>query len=114
MDIRIIKEPISRVIAKEIAAEFYNDMVKGVVDIKREIVVLGGEYHVDANNVLIENGSKQEDIWGFNLYPDKKSGEWLEYTALINIRPAAGNLEMYISDPAIRGKVKSIVNRFIL
>jgi len=113
MDIRIIKEPISRATAKEIAAEFYGDMVKGAADIERRIIALGGEYHIDANNVLIGEGSKQEDIWGFNLYLDKAPEEWLEYTALINIRPASGNSEMYISDSAVREKLEAIVNKLI-
>lgn len=49
MNIRIIETPITRAEAKEIAKEFYIDMVKGVVDVEREIIALGGEWHIDAN-----------------------------------------------------------------
>ena len=66
MDIRIITAPITKTEALEIAKEFYVDMVKGVVDLEKEIIALGGEYHMDANNVLIEQGSSQPVLWGLN------------------------------------------------
>ncbi len=114
MDIRIIKKPISRAVAKEIAKEFYGDMVKGVVDIERNIIVLGGKWHMDANNKIMEaEGSDQSVVWGFNLYPDKEDIDRIEYVALINIRPAVGNYDMYIEDAKIRGAIESIVNVLI-
>ena len=57
---------------REIAKDFYVDMIKGVVDIERGILAMGGEYHMDANTALIENGSRQQNIWGFNWYFNKK------------------------------------------
>jgi len=59
MNIKIISQPITRLEALALAKEFYIDMVKGVVDIDREIIALGGEYHMDANTILIEQGSHQ-------------------------------------------------------
>lgn len=111
MDIRIIREPISRAIAKEIAAEFYGDMVKGVVDIERGIIALGGEYHIDANAKLIDDGSQQNNIWGFNFYPG--DGE-IEYAALINIRPTRGNRVTEIQDGKLRAKMKEVIKKLIV
>lgn len=113
MDIRIITKPISRSVIKEIAKELYIDMVKGVVDVEREIIALGGQWHMDANNVLTEAGSKQNEVWGFNLYPDKEGEDRIEYIALINIRPVLGNRDMYIEDAKLREKVQGIVNKLI-
>ena len=28
------------------------------------------ELHADLERLLLENGSAEEDLWGFNLYPD--------------------------------------------
>jgi hypothetical protein len=114
MDIRIITNPTELAIAKEIAAEFYEHMVKGVADVEKDMLALGGEYHMDSNNVLIENGSLQENLWGFNLYFDKPEEERLEYTSLINIRPKQNNFDMHINDSATRDKIKQIVDKLII
>jgi len=114
MNIRIITEGITIEEAREIAREFYTDMVKGVVDIEREIVALGGEYHMDANQKLTESGSRQKDIWGFNFYVDKGKEERLEYTSLINIRPVSGNKSMVVEDENVRVRMKKIINSKIL
>ena len=39
----------------------------------------------DAEELLINEGSNQENIWGANLYPYKSGDERLEYTSLINL-----------------------------
>lgn len=111
---KIVKDKISIEKLKDIAVTFYNTMIKGVVDIQREIVVFGGEYHMDANNLLIENGSEQKNIWGFNIHFDKPRHSWIEFTSLINIRPTAGNLDMEVQDKDIRAKIAEIVNSKIL
>ena len=114
MRIEIITEPITRAVASEIAKEIYGDMLKGVVDVEREILALGGEYHMDANSVLVENGSRQENIWGFNIYLAKPREEWVVCTSLINIRPAQGNRQMKVENEALCAKIAEIVSKKIL
>lgn len=65
------------------ASQHYPDYVKITIDIKKNIVVLGGEYHFDAEQKLLEIGSKQEDIWGGGLELSTKT---LETIAMINVR----------------------------
>ena len=113
MNIKIVKEPISVEEVRELAKEMYRDMVKGVADIEREIIALGGEWHVDANNILIADGSEQRSIWGFNLYPDKRGDDAVEYVSLINIRPAQGNREMEITDTGVRDNIRGILERVL-
>ncbi len=110
MKIKIVEDKVSLQELREIAEEFYVTMAKGVVDIKKEIVAFGGEYHADANEVIIENGSRQNDVWGFNIYVDRPRASWIEYISLINIRPQAGNSEMEIQDTAIRDKMRTIIS----
>jgi len=114
MDIRIIKDKVSKNELPDIAKEFYVNMVKGAVDVENEIMALGGEYHVDANMVLIEHDSRQDNIWGFNLYLEKESDDWIEYVSLINIRPADGNRSMFIENKQLRDKIKEIINKKII
>lgn len=113
MRIEIITEPITRTEAGEIAKEIYGNMVKGVADIKRGIIALGGKWHMDANAKLTEYGSEQQSVWGFNLYTEKEGKERIEYIALVNIRPTLGNRDMYIEDAVIREKMRSIIDRLI-
>ena len=110
MNIKIVEEKISLQELREIAKEFYSTMIKGVVDVEREIVAFGGEYHADANERILENGSRQSDVWGFNIYLDKPRESWIEYVSLINIRPQAGNMEMEIQNKNIRDKMKTILH----
>ena len=109
MNIRIVRDQISENDLRELAKEFYGHMVKGVVDLERGIIAFGGEFHADANTLLIDDGSQQPDVWGFNWYFDVPDDEKIEYTSLINIRPHLGNRKMEITDEVTRNKVRTIV-----
>lgn len=114
MDIKIVENTISINELKKLAKTFYITMIKGVVDIDREVVAFGGEYHMDANIVLLENESEQKNIWGFNLYFDRPQNEWIEYTSLINIRPQVGNNDMEVQDENVKDVMKKIINSKII
>jgi hypothetical protein len=45
---------------------FFGDMVKYVVDLERRIAAVGGDLHADAEQLLLESGSRQTDLWGAN------------------------------------------------
>ena len=87
---------------------FFDDMVKYVVDVERRVAAVGGQLHADAEQVLLATGSRQADLWGANYYPGQTPDDCIEYTALINIRPAHGNRSMVIEDEAIRVRVREI------
>lgn len=113
MDIKIVTETISLEELAALSRAWYGDMVKGVVDVEREILALGGEYHMDANNSLLEHGSRQHAIWGFNIRINKPRTEWIEFTSLINIRPAQGNRGMLIESAELREKMRAIITKKI-
>jgi hypothetical protein len=110
MKIKIVKDKITKAELEELAEEFYVEMIKGVADIENNLIALGGEWHMDANQVLIDNGSNQENLWGFNIYLNKPKEEMLEYNSLINIRPKQGNKSMEIENEEIKNKIFEIVN----
>ncbi|HEY4519147.1 MAG TPA: DUF5674 family protein [Candidatus Paceibacterota bacterium] len=113
MLIKIIDQKITESELREIAKDFYTDMIKGVVDVERGILAMGGEYHIDASTVLIENGSRQQDVWGFNWYFDKTGDERIEYVSLINIRPAQGNRAMEAQDGFLRDTMKTVILKYL-
>ncbi|MCX7840527.1 MAG: DUF5674 family protein [Anaerolineae bacterium] len=80
--------------------------IKLAVDVERGIVAGGGEWHADCEQVLLENGSRQEDIWGADWYPEEKL---VRFEALINIRPRQNNRTMTIQDPALCARIEEIV-----
>jgi hypothetical protein len=114
MTIKIVKDKISKEELKEISKEFFPGMIKAVVDVEKEIMALGGELHIDANQKLIERGSEQENIWGINIYLEKPKENWIEFFSLINIKPKAKNFSQEIESPEIKEKIKKIVNKLII
>lgn len=114
MKIEIIKDKISREQVRQMAQATFGDMVKAVVDIEQGVMAAGGEWHADSEAVLLQAGSKQENIWGINIYPDNSDDSLLAFVSLINIRPRVGNRSMEIQDPVIREKIKGIVTGLIV
>ena len=92
---------------------FFRSMIKAVVDLKKEIIALDGELHADLEALLIEKDSRQENLWGINLYLEKPLKERIEYTALINIRPSQDNPSMEIENTKIKKKIGEVVNKLI-
>lgn len=110
---QIIRNKTSLSELQEIAKESFGDLVKAVVDIRKKIMVVGGELHADEEAFLLENGSKQEDIWGINIYPYKPKVEWIGFDSMINFRPSVGNFSRGIDNKEIQEKIETIVGSLI-
>lgn len=111
---KIIRNPINRDELLDLAKERFGDLVKAVVDVGRGIMAVGGELHADEEAMLLEDGSKQDDLWGINIYPEKSEEEWIEFDSMINIRPSRGNRSRNVEDLEAREKIISIVKKLIL
>ncbi|MGB5634292.1 MAG: DUF5674 family protein [Waterburya sp.] len=85
-------------------------MIKLAVDIEQEILAGGGELHADCEQVLLENGSLQENVWGADWYPEVRR---VGFESLINIRPRQQNRSMEIKDPVLREKIEIIVRNLL-
>lgn len=112
-DIVVAHEPLETAVLRALVARFFQDMVKYVVDLERNIVAVGGELHADAEALLLEGGSRQEHLWGANYYPGRGLDDCIEYTSLINIRPAQENHGMELEDPALRERVRELTHQLI-
>ncbi len=99
---------------KQMAADMFGDMVKAVVDIDRELLAVDAELHSDLEALLLEHGSKQKDLWGINLYPEMKGGDFIEFDSMINMRPSQGNKSRGIEKEEIRRKIVAIIEKKII
>ena len=96
---------------REMAEKMFGDLVKADVDVVRKIVVLDAELHADIEEFMLESGSKQEDLWGINLHPEKfGTDEFIEFDSMINIRPRQGNRSRYVEDEKVRSEILEIVS----
>ncbi len=84
--------------------------IKLAVDVERGVLAGGGEYHADCEEILLEDGSLQENLWGADWYPDTRT---VGFVALINIRPRQGNRGMEIEDPTLRRRIEAVVRRLV-
>jgi len=111
--IQIVEDPIHINELEKMGREGFGEMVKAVVDIEKEIMAIGGELHADGEAILLSSSSKQENLWGINLYPQKKDEEFIEFDSVINLKPLQGNRSRGIEDPLIQKRIKEIVQRLI-
>ena len=114
-EIKIVKDSIKREELLEIAKQQFGDLVKAVVDVEQGIMAVGGEMHADEEIMLMEQeGSKRENTWGINLYPEKSGEELIEFDSIINIKPSYGNRSRDVENPKTREQIKVIVNKLIV
>jgi hypothetical protein len=109
----ILTERIESGALRTLVERHFQDMVKFVVDVERRLIAIGGELHADQEAVLLDHGSRQGDLWGANYYPGRGVEGCLEFTSLINIRPAHGNRSMLIEDDALRERVRGVAHALI-
>jgi len=110
---RIVTGTITIDEIKTMAASAFGDMVKAVVDVERGIIAIDAELHSDLEALLLDDGSKQKNLWGINIYPDLPRAERLEYDPMINLKPNQGNRTRGVEDPTIREAIRAIVDRLV-
>jgi len=113
MDVTLIDQPITRQQLKEAAEEIFGDMIKAVVDIEKGVMAIGGELHADEEAFLLERDSKQENLWGINLYPERDFAEMIEFDSMINIRPRQNNRSRGVEAAQVREKIISITRKLV-
>lgn len=85
--------------------------IKFVVDVDKGVMTVGGTRHVEGEEILLKDGSRQSDLWGGGY--DLESGE-IDFDSMINIRPAQGNSSREVLDPEIRKSVEKIVKEILI
>ncbi len=109
----IVKKKITEKELAKKAEPLFKGMLKFVVDIHKKVIAIDAGMHADLEQLLLENGSKQLDLWGGNYYFDKPNDKNIIYESLINIRPALGNRSMLVNSKKIKDQIKAVVDKFI-
>lgn len=112
-EIIVARERMASAELARLVRSVFKDMVKFVVDVESGAVAVGGELHADAEQVLLEQGSRQSDLWGGNYFPGRGSEGCIEYTSLINIRPSQGNPSMVVEPADLRERIRVIVSNVL-
>jgi len=97
----------------KMAENMFGDLVKAVVDIEQEIMAIDAELHADQEAFLLEKGSRQQNLWGINLYPEIAEDDWVEFDSMINMRPSMGNRSRGVDDPEVRQRIMEIVGKLV-
>jgi len=113
MDVILIDKPISRQELKDAAEQLFGDMVKAVMDVEKGVMAIGGELHADEEAFLLERDSKQENLWGINLYPERDFTEMIEFDSMINNRPRQNNRSRGVEDPTVREQIIKITRKLV-
>lgn len=106
----IIRKKASKKELQDISKHF-EGYIKLVVDVERKILVGGGDRHADDEKMLLDDGSKQENLWGGGFDLETKE---LDYNSIINLRPNQGNPSRDILSEEIRKKFDKIVRKLLL
>ena len=114
MPIRIVNAPVPLDELQRMAAESFGEFVKAVVDVQRGVMAVGGELHADEEALLLERGSRQADLWGINLYPNRPATEHIEFDSMINLRPSQGNRSRGVDDAAVQRQIRDLVERLVV
>ena len=111
---QIIANPTSLIQLWDSREIDFTEMMKIVVDIQQQILAIDGDMHADLEELLLENGAQQQDLWGANVYPFKDKWDQLEFTSFINIRPSQGNRSMVVQNPGIKELIRLIVDKLLV
>ena len=113
-EMEILSKKISRDELNKMDSGYFEDMIKAVVDIEKQIIGVDAELHADIEGALIDEGSEQRNLWGINFLTDEDDiEEFVEFDSLINIRPKQNNRSRYVEDENIRNKVLEVVEKWI-
>ena len=114
MPMQIVSAPVLLDELRRMAGHQFGDFVKAVVDVQRGVMAIGGELHADEEALLLQDGARQTDLWGVNLYPGRPTAELIEFDSLINVRPSQGNRSRGVEDVAVQRQIQDVVRRLVV
>lgn len=110
----IIFKKISRDELNKMDSGYFEDKIKAVVDIEKQIIGVDAELHADIEGALIEEGSELRNLWGINFLADEDEiEEFVKFDSLINIHPKQNNRSRDVEDENIRNKILEAVEKWI-
>lgn len=102
------KEPFSKEETNKLK-EVFDVYIKTVIDIKQKVCCAGCDRHFECEQMLLKQGSKQDDLWGGGI--DLETNV-IDFNSMINIRPAQGNRSNEIQDATSRDQCEKLTKQF--
>ena len=112
---RILEKPITKSdLIKESENFIEENAIKAVVDVEKGLLAVDSPMHYDCEQLLLSEGSRQQDLWGINLYLDEEEiDDIVEFDSMINIRPSQNNRSRGVDDPEMRARVIEVVSKWL-
>jgi len=111
---QIITKPILITELTKIANERFIELTKAVVDLNKQVMVVDADLHSDQEALLLKQNSKQDDLWGINLYPQLYSTpNFIEFDSMINLRPSWGNHSRGVDNLETKKQITKLINSLI-
>ena len=101
-------EPFTEVEIGQLREQF-DSYIKTVIDIDNNICSAGCDRHFESEKILLNQGSKQENLWGGGIDLDTKT---VDGNSFINIRPSRQNSSNEIQDKQIRDAFEKLMKYF--
>lgn len=110
---KVVDQKITIKELKEMSERMFGDLVKAVVDVEKEVMVVDAGMHVDEEAYLLGSGSRQEHLWGINIFPQKEGEGFIEFESMINLRPSFGNMSREVESQEVQEKIIRIVSKLV-
>jgi len=91
--------------------EQFDIYIKTVIDVEKKVCSAGMDRHFDGEQILLDQGSKQSDIWGGGIDLETKE---IDFNSFINIRPKDNNTKNEIQSEKIKQKYKELSEYFFV
>ncbi len=101
-------EPFTREEIEKLKEQF-DVYIKTVIDINKKICSAGMDRHFEGEQILLEQGSQQLDVWGGGVDLEMMS---VDFNSFINIRPSHDNPSNEIQSPEIRKQYEDLTKFF--
>lgn len=89
--------------------EKFEVYIKTVIDIEKKVCSAGMDRHFEGEQLLMQEGSKQSDLWGGGIDLETKE---IDFNSFINIRPRDNNTKNEIQSEEVKKKYKEITEFF--
>jgi len=101
-------EPFTKEEIKKVR-ELFDVYIKTVVDIERKICSAGADRHFESEKILLDEGSRQSDLWGGGIDIETKI---IDCNSFINIRPKDENTSNEIQNQKLRKQFEELSKYF--
>ncbi len=102
------KTPYSEKQIEQLSKQF-GSYIKTVIDLEKKICSAGADRHFESEEILLKQGSKQNDLWGGGVDLETKD---IDANSMINIRPQQNNRSNEIQEPGIRQTFEALTKYF--